>query len=135
MSLGNNQREVIDYYDSHSPVMNDITLRLLMIICVLKNLHFWKLDIEDAFLEGTLDETVFVKLPYGIEYVDSKLKNKVGKLNKSIYGLKQASRQFFKELINYMQENMGLVRILIDPCLLSNLDKSFYLGVYVDDIF
>ena len=30
---------------------------------------------------------------------------------------------------------MGLVRILIDPCLLGNLDKSFYLGVYVDDIF
>ena len=75
--------------------MNDITLRLLMIICVLKNINFWKLDIEDAFLEGTLDETVFVRIPYGIEYVDSKLKNKVGKLNKSIYGLKQSSRQFF----------------------------------------
>ena len=55
VALGNNQREGIDYYDSHSPVMNDITLRLLMIICVLKNLNFWKLDIEAAFLEGTLD--------------------------------------------------------------------------------
>ena len=40
----------------------------------LKNINFWKLDIEDSFLEGTWDETVFVKIPHGIEYVDSKLK-------------------------------------------------------------
>ena len=51
-----------------------------VVICVLKYLNFCKLDIEAAFLEGTSDETVFVSVPYGIEYVDSKLKKQSWKI-------------------------------------------------------
>ena len=120
VALGFLQREGVDYFDSYSPVMSDVTMRLLIIYGLQMNLTISKLDIEAAFLEGRIKEDLYINFPNGMEYIDMVYKGKNAKLNRSIYGLVQASREFFKEVVNYLQYTMKMNRCITEPCILCN---------------
>ncbi|GJZ13565.1 retrotransposon protein, putative, ty1-copia subclass [Tanacetum coccineum] len=75
--------------------MDDIrAIRILIAIAAFCDYEIWQMDVKTAFLNGHLSEEVYIVKPEG--FVNLKFPNRVCKLKRSIYGLKQASRQWNK---------------------------------------
>jgi len=91
-----------------------------------------QLDVNNTFLHGDLHKEIYMKLAQGVH---STLPNAVCKLNKPLYGLKQASRQWYAKLIEVLYAK-GQKHSSNDYSLfLKKIDNStIFLGVYVDDI-
>lgn len=90
VARGCKQLDGVDVTETYSPVVRYTTLRLLFAYAVRKDLEITHLDVETAFLQGELEEKVYMQQPEG--YVDPHHPNLVCKLNKAIYGLKQSGR-------------------------------------------
>nr|GFC49400.1 retrotransposon protein, putative, Ty1-copia subclass [Tanacetum cinerariifolium] len=84
----------IDYRKTFSPVADIRAIRILIAIAAYYDYEILQMDVKTAFLNGCLDEDIYMEQPEG--YVDRKYSNRVCKLQRSIYGLKQASRQYNK---------------------------------------
>ena len=92
---GFRQREGIDYFDTYAPVARITTIRLLIALAAIHNLVIHQMDVKTAFLNGVLEEEVYMKQPEG--FVMPGNENKVCKLIKSLYGLKQAPKQWHQK--------------------------------------
>lgn len=117
--------------EMYLPVINDLTFWILLTVKMVKKLKAILLDVETAFLYGELKETIFMECPEGMEHkIDECLK-----LNKSIYGLTQASKCFYNKIIEVLQK-FGFKVSAADPCLLTRQlnEGVVYLALYVDDI-
>ena len=90
VAKGFNHTQGIDYEETFSPVVNIKSVRILFAIAAYYDYEIWQMDVKTAFLNGHLSEDVYMVQPEG--FVNPKYPNKVCKLKKSIYGLKQASR-------------------------------------------
>jgi hypothetical protein len=134
VARGFSQQYGLDYFETFSPVVRTESLRLLISLAVKKNLSISHLDVCTAFLNGVLEEDVYMEQPAG--YVSKDSLNKVFKLKKALYGLKQASRAWNSRL-NDVLISLNYVRSLCDPCLYIKRENNCatYIGVHVDDIF
>ena len=88
---GYSQREGIDFKETFSPVSTKDSFRVIMAIVAHFDLELHQMDVKTAFLNGDLDEDVYMEQPIG--FVEVGKEDLVCNLNKSIYGLKQVSRQ------------------------------------------
>jgi len=127
------QQEGIDYSETFSPIIKQATVRLLFSIVVSCDWKIHQLDIHNAFLNGVLDEEVYMKQPPGC--VDSALPSHVCRLHKSLFGLKQAPRAWYTRLNDFLL-SIGFHASKVDTSLFifSIGVDIFYLLVYVDDI-
>ena len=95
VAQGFTQQASIDYLETFSPFAKSTTVRILLFVAATKKWHLLQVHTNNAFLNGALFEEVYMQLPLG--YSSNKIPNKgeqlACRLNKSIYGLKQASRQ------------------------------------------
>ncbi|XP_022899289.1 uncharacterized protein LOC111412586 [Olea europaea var. sylvestris] len=83
------QQEGIDYEETFSPVVRFTSIRLLLAIVARLDLELHQMDMKTAFLNGELDEKIYIQQP--VDFIKTSQENKVCKLNRSIYGLKQSS--------------------------------------------
>lgn len=87
------------------------------------------MDAITAFLQGDLSEQIYVEQPEG--FADGS--KRVCKLNRAMYGLKQASRQWNHKLERALQ-SFGLRKSKVDPCVFYNRELDLIVAIYVDDI-
>jgi len=133
VARGFTQQEGIDYSETFSPVIQQATVILVFSIVVSCGWKFHQLDIHNAFLNGVLDEEVYMKQPPG--FVDSALPSHVCRLHKSLYGLKQAPRAWYTRLNDFLL-SIGFRASNVDTSLFifSVGTDICYLLVYVDDV-
>ncbi len=132
VAKGYEQKAGVDYTETFSPVARYDTIRAVFSVIASENLHVSQFDVKTAFLYGELQEEIFMRQPDG--YDDST--ERVCKLNRSLYGLKQSPRCWNRRFKAFM-ENYGLRVSEADPCLFVNTSAGHKLLVclYVDDGF
>ncbi|VVT58450.1 uncharacterized protein SAPINGB_P006214 [Magnusiomyces paraingens] len=130
---GFRQKFGVDYVDTFAPVMRFSTVRLIFALSAAKNCEMHHVDVKNAFLNGDLEEDIYVKPPTGIDH--NTPPGMVWKLNKSLYGLKQAPLCWNKKLVDKL-EALGYKAAKKEPCLFYKINgKDFsIIGLYVDDI-
>lgn len=120
----------VDYNETFSPVMRFTSVRAILATAAAKEMTLKQFDVKTAFLYGELSEDVYMRQPVGYENDD----NKVCKLIKSLYGLKQASRVWNKKFTAFIEE-FHFKPTESDPCVFVRQEEGSYtlLGIYVDD--
>jgi hypothetical protein len=120
-----------DYKQTYAPVANIITIRTLLCVINQKNLYICQLDVKTAFLNEQLDEEIYMEQPQG--FVENS--SLVCKLQKAIYGLKQAPKYWNRRFDTFIT-SQGFIRSESDNCLYIRGDKFVctYLLLYVNDI-
>ncbi|KAJ9544835.1 hypothetical protein OSB04_024542 [Centaurea solstitialis] len=133
VAQGYRQEEGIDYDETFASVARLEAIRLFLAFAEHMNFKVFQMDIKNAFLNGKLNEEVYVAQPPG--FVDPKFPGHVYKLNKALYGLKQAPRAWYDTLSTFLLSK-GFVRGKIDSTLfLKKYPKHILLvQIYVDDI-
>ncbi|KAM0968159.1 hypothetical protein TB1_015836 [Malus domestica] len=133
VAKGFTQTEGIDYSETFSPVSTKDSLRIILSLVAHYDLELNQMDVKTAFLNGELEEEIYIQQPMG--FVREGQENMVCKLNKSIYGLKQASRQWFMKFDQKVTA-MGFIENKIDDCIYVKVcgSKFVFLILYVDDI-
>ena len=94
------KQEGIDYTETFAPVVRLEATRLLISYAFNHGIILYQMDVNSAFLNGVIEEEVYVKQPPGFE--DLKHPDHVYKLKKSLYGLKQAPRAWYDRLSNFL---------------------------------
>ena len=90
VAKGFKQTQGIDYDETFSPVVMLKSIRILLNIASYYDYKIWQMDVKTTFLNGNLLKDVYMTQPEG--FVDPKYPNRVCKIQRSIYGLKKASR-------------------------------------------
>jgi hypothetical protein len=134
VAKGFSQVEGLDYDEIFSPVVRFESVRLLFALAALENWHMTALDVKTAFLYGQLDEEIYMEQPEGFKVKGQEFK--VLRLRRAIYGLKQASLAWWKELDKSVQK-LGFKRLYADAGIFVCRHKDGTILVmlaYVDDI-
>lgn len=128
---GYSQKEGIDYQETFSPVVRYTSIRFLLAMATKYDLNIRQMDVVTAFLHGELKETIYMEQPQGFN--DGS--DRVCKLQRSLYGLKQSSR-VWNEKLNGVLLKFGLKRSNADQCIYYLIagDKMLFVAIYVDDV-
>ena len=133
VAKGFTQKDGVNYKETFSLVSKKDSFRIIMALVAHYDLELHQMDVKTAFLNGNLNEEVYMDQPMG--FIEKGKEHIVCKLKRSIYGLKQASRQWYLKF-NDAIVSFGFKENTIDWCiyLKVNGSKFIFLILYVDDI-
>ena len=112
VARGFSQLHTVDFLETYTPIPAASSVKRLVAIAVKNDWELRQLDVKQAFIQGDLDFNVFMKLSGGCGDKSSKLV----KLNKSVFGLKQAGRRWAMHLGDVIVRKMGKEQCKADPC-------------------
>lgn len=132
VALGCHQKPGVDYDEIYASMVSKTGLRIFLAVINQLNLHLHQMDIQTAFLNADLHEEVYQRVPDGLNKADQ---NQALKLNRSLYGMKQAPRAWNEELTTTLKK-MKFKCIEVDQSILKceSEEGNCYLCFYVDDI-
>ena len=130
---GFNQCPSVNFHDTFNPVVKPITIHVILTVVVSKGWHLHQLDINNVFLQDTIEDEVFIEQPHG--FIDPQNPSYACKLRKAIYGLCQASQAWYNELHEFLLD-FGFINAHMDTSLFifHHGNLTLLLLVYVDDI-
>jgi hypothetical protein len=133
VAQGYNQVEGLDFGDTFAHVARLEAIRILLAFATFKGFKLYQIDVKIAFLNGVIQEEVYVRQPLGFE--SPKYPDRVYKLSKALYGLKQALRAWYARLKTFLLKH-GYVMGSVDKTLFTlNHGTDFLLvQIYVNDI-
>jgi len=133
VAKGFHQRPGCDFTETFSPVVKPVTIRIVFTLAVRQGWSIRQLDVNNAFLQGTLKEEVFMLQPPG--FVDKTFPDHICRLKNALYGLTQAPRAWYTELQIFLL-SLDFVNSTADASLFIHRKPGvkLYLLVYVDDI-
>eukprot|EP00253_Pinus_taeda_P032276 PITA_32276 len=113
VAKGFSQKAGIDFHEIFSPVVKIVSIRIVLALVALLDLELHQLDVKTAFLHGDLDEEIYMEQPEG--FVQHRNKKFVCRLKKSLYGLKQSPRQWYKKFDSFTL-SQNYIRSEYDHC-------------------
>ncbi|GJR79659.1 putative ribonuclease H-like domain-containing protein [Tanacetum coccineum] len=133
VAKGYRQEAGIDFEESFAPVARLEAIRLFIAHAASMNMVIFQMDVKTAFLNGELNEVVYVSQPEG--FVDPEHPSHVYRLKKALYGLKQAPRAWYDKLSAFLIKS-GFTKGVVDPTLFTRKTGKHLLlvQIYVDDI-
>ena len=139
VAQGFSQRTGIDFDETYSPVMDTITFRFLISLAISERLEMHLMDVVTAYLYGSLDSDIYMKIPEGFRMPDAYNSRPCNlysiKLQRSLYGLKQSRHMWYNRLSEYLVKE-GYINDPICPCVFIKKSESGFaiIVVYVDNI-
>ncbi|GKB53032.1 retrovirus-related pol polyprotein from transposon TNT 1-94 [Tanacetum coccineum] len=133
VAQGYNQQEGIDYDETYAPVARLESIRILLAYACALDFKLFQMDVKSAFLNGFINEEVYVAQPPG--FIDFEKPDHVYKLKKALYGLKQAPKAWYDRLKAFLIKHEYKIG-MVDNILFTK-KKSLNLiivQIYVDDI-
>jgi len=130
VARGFTQRHGIDYEETFSPVVRLTSIRTLLSVATQLGYEIHQADVSNAYISAELAEEVYMAQPEGYS-----AGNKVCRLRRSLYGLKQSGRAWYQKLDSTLLKH-GFQRTTADPSLYrrGNGANASYIAIYVDDI-
>ena len=141
VAKGYNQVAGVDFQYNFAPVTSEVTLRVLLVLWVKNNYFAEVADVQTAFLNGDLEEEIYLMKPEGLtKFMDEENEEFEGnylKMERSIYGLVQAARQFWIKFTMVLKKDMNFLQHSNDSCLFKREDEdgTVIIILYVDDCF
>lgn len=134
VAKGYSQKWGEDYFETFAPVVKLSSIRMLFALAVEKDLKIHHIDVTTAFLNGDLEEDLYMEQPEA--FIKKGTENKVCKLRKAIYGLKQAARCWNVKVDAWIIK-YGFKRSKYDPCVYikRNGNNVVAIALYVDDFY
>jgi len=133
VARGHTQELGIDYEEVFAPVARYEAIRTLFAASVNEEMHVHQMDVISAYVQGELNEDIYMEQPE--MFIEHGHEEKVCKLLKPLYGLKQSGREWYKKLDSYITE-IGGKRTAADPCVyvFGKNNERVIVIVYVDDL-
>jgi hypothetical protein len=134
LARGFSQKEGIDYEETFSPVARYTSIRTIIALAAKMKWKLHQMDVKTTFLNGVVEEEVYIEQPQGFEVEDRK--NHVCRLKKDLYMLKQDLRDWYRKIDSFLT-SLGFTKSKVDPNLYFKVmnDEPVILLLYVDDLF
>lgn len=133
VACGFSHIEGIDYYETFSPVIKMTSLRVLLALATIHNYYVHQMDVTTAFLNGVLNEEIYISQPLG--FINPDTASKVCRLHKSLYGLKQAPCVWYDLFDTYLLRHGFSKCVSHTNVYIKSSDTNFILlGLYIDDL-
>ena len=123
----------VDFIETYSPTPEALCVKTVVAVAVEHDWELRQLDVKQAFIQEDFDYDVYIKLPDGC----GDKSGEIAKLNKAVYGLKQAGRQWSLRLTQVLVEKIGMEQCKADPCVFRlriDGETTMILCVHVDDV-
>jgi hypothetical protein len=132
VACGYSQTPGIDFQDYYAPVINNVVFRIMIILQITYKLQAVIIDVETAFLHGDLSEEIYMHAPKGANLKS----DECVKLDKALYGLVQAARQFYLKFAKVL-EKIGFEQSYAEPCLFFRNTKNgkVIMIMHIDDFY
>jgi hypothetical protein len=124
VAQGYTQVEGFDFGETYTPVARLEVVRILLAYACSHNIKLYQMDVKSVFLNGYINELVYIEQPLGFE--DDQKPNHVYKLKKTLYGLKQAPRAWYERLRDFLLSK-GFIIDNVDTTLFTKKIKKDFL--------
>ncbi|GJW57337.1 retrovirus-related pol polyprotein from transposon TNT 1-94 [Tanacetum coccineum] len=133
VAQGYNQQEGIDYDETYAPVARLESIRILLAYACALDFKLFQMDVKSAFLNGFINEEVYVAQPPG--FIDFAKPNHVYRLKKALYGLKQAPKAWYDRLKAFLIKHDYTMGMVDNTLFTKKKDSNLIIvQIYVDDI-